>query len=67
MALKRIMVDLDLPVIFYPVHEFNLNNNNKRVDIVLVLDTHMTIGLFVKIYLVIFHFVAGDNFLLIVC
>lgn len=47
MALKRIMVDLNLPVIFYPVHEFNLNNNNnKRVDIVLVLDTDMTIGLF---------------------
>ncbi len=46
MALKRIMVDLNPPVIFYPVHEFNINNNNnKRVDIVLVLDTHMTIGL----------------------
>ena len=46
MALKHIMVDLNLPVIFYPVHEFNHNNNNKRVDIVLVLDTDMTIGLF---------------------
>jgi hypothetical protein len=46
MALKRIMVDLNLPVIFYPVHEFNLSNNNKRADIVLVLDTDMTIGLF---------------------
>ena len=45
MALKRIMVDLNLPVIFYPVHEFNLNNN-KRADIVLALDTDMTIGLF---------------------
>jgi hypothetical protein len=45
MALKRIMVDLNLPVIFYPVQEFNLNNN-KRVDIVLVLDTDLTIELF---------------------
>ena len=45
MALKRIMIDLNLPVIFYPVQEFNLNNN-KRVDIVLVLDTDLTIELF---------------------
>jgi hypothetical protein len=36
----------NLLVIFYPVREFNLNNNKKRVDIVVVvLDTAMTLAL----------------------
>ena len=47
MALKRIMVDLELACYILFCSEFNLNNNNnKRVDIVLVLDTDMTIELF---------------------
>jgi hypothetical protein len=47
LALKRILVDPEFACYIYPVREFNLNNNKKRVDIVVVvfLDTAMTLGL----------------------